>query len=122
MITRARGRTTVVSSIDVQDLDPSRLRSEGARDLRAMLWVLRGGAEVAAAAGCPVLGGHSIDDPEPKYGMAVTGVVDPARMLRNDAARAGLPLVLTKPLGIGVLATWHKRTGERSEGWSSRAG
>lgn len=77
--------------------------------------VLRGGAEVAAAAGCPVLGGHSIDDPEPKYGMAVTGVVDPARMLRNDAARAGLPLVLTKPLGIGVLATWHKRTGERSE-------
>lgn len=46
VITRARGRTTVVSSIDVQDLDPSRLRSEGARDLRAMLWVLRGGADV----------------------------------------------------------------------------
>ncbi|GAA1151863.1 selenide, water dikinase SelD [Ornithinicoccus hortensis] len=76
--------------------------------------VLRGGAEVAALAGCPLVGGHSIDDPEPKYGLAVTGTADPARLLRNDAATAGLPLTLTKPLGIGVLNTWHKRTGERS--------
>jgi len=75
--------------------------------------VLRGGLEVAAAAGCHVGGGHSVDDPEPKYGMAVTGVADPARLLRNSTGRAGLPLTLTKPLGIGVLNSRHKATGER---------
>ena len=74
--------------------------------------VLRGGLDVARLAGCPVAGGHSIDDPEPKYGMAVTGVADPNRLLRNDAARAGLPLSLTKPLGVGVLNNRHKSTGE----------
>jgi len=74
--------------------------------------VLRGGLDVAHLAGCHVGGGHSIDDPEPKYGMAVTGVVDPGRLLRNDAARAGLPLSLTKPLGVGVLNNRHRRTGE----------
>ncbi|MCP3802558.1 selenide, water dikinase SelD [Allokutzneria sp. A3M-2-11 16] len=74
--------------------------------------VLRGGRDVAATAGCHVAGGHSVDDPEPKYGMAVTGIIDPARTLRNDAGRAGLPLSLTKPLGIGVLNTRHKATGE----------
>jgi selenide,water dikinase len=74
--------------------------------------VLRGGADVAREAGCHVAGGHSIDDPEPKYGMAVTGIADPARLLRNDAARAGDPLSLTKPLGVGVLNNRHKSTGE----------
>ncbi len=74
--------------------------------------VLRGGADVAAVASCFVGGGHSIDDPEPKYGMAVTGVVDPRRLLRNDAARPGLPISLTKPLGVGVLNNRHKATGE----------
>jgi selenide, water dikinase len=74
--------------------------------------VLRGGLQVARQAGCPVGGGHSIDDPEPKYGMAVTGVADPDRLLRNDAARPGLPISLTKPLGIGVLNNRHKATGE----------
>src|SRR3954462_4418973 len=74
--------------------------------------VLRGGLDVARLAGCPVAGGHSIDDPEPKYGMAVTGVADPNRLLRNDAAEAGLPLSLTKPLGVGVLNNRHKATGE----------
>ena len=74
--------------------------------------VLRGGLDVAAAAGCHVAGGHSVDDPEPKYGMAVTGLVDPSSLLRNDAGRAGLPLTLTKPLGIGVLNSRHKQTGE----------
>src|SRR4051812_4843469 len=54
--------------------------------------VLRGGLDVAAAAGCHVAGGHSIDDAEPKYGMAVTGVADPDRLLRNDAAVPGVPL------------------------------
>jgi selenide,water dikinase len=74
--------------------------------------VLRGGHDVAAEAGCFVGGGHSIDDPEPKYGMAVTGLVDPRRVLRNDAAEAGLPISLTKPLGVGVLNNRHKATGD----------
>ena len=74
--------------------------------------VLRGGLAVAREAGCHVGGGHSVDDPEPKYGMAVTGVADPARLLRNDAGVSGVALTLTKPLGIGVLNSRHKRTGE----------
>jgi selenide, water dikinase len=74
--------------------------------------VLRGGLAVAGEAGCHVAGGHSVDDPEPKYGMAVTGLVDPDQIMRNDAGRAGLPLTLTKPLGIGVLNSRHKATGE----------
>ena len=74
--------------------------------------VLRGGLEVATEANCFVGGGHSIDDPEPKYGMAVTGIADPQRLLRNDSARAGVPLSLTKPLGLGVLNNRHKSTGE----------
>ena len=74
--------------------------------------VLRGGLDVARAAGCHVAGGHSIDDPEPKYGMAVTGLADPDRLLRIDAGRAGTPISLTKPLGVGVLNTRHKATGE----------
>ncbi|MEV6929046.1 selenide, water dikinase SelD [Dactylosporangium sp. NPDC051485] len=74
--------------------------------------VLRGGLDVAREAGCHVAGGHSVDDPEPKYGMAVTGLADPDRLLRNDRGRPGLPLTLTKPLGIGVLNSRHKATGE----------
>ncbi len=74
--------------------------------------VLRGGLDVGREAGCHVAGGHSIDDPEPKYGMAVTGVADPQRLLRNDAAVAGLPISLTKPLGVGMLNNRHKSTGE----------
>ncbi|MEV0183449.1 selenide, water dikinase SelD [Streptomyces sp. NPDC050625] len=77
--------------------------------------VLRGGLDVATEAGCHIGGGHSVDDPEPKYGMAVTGLADPARLLRNDAGRPGLPLSLTKPLGLGVLNNRHKATGERFE-------
>ena len=74
--------------------------------------VLRGGLDVAREAACHVAGGHSVDDPEPKYGMAVTGVADPERIMRNDMGAAGLPLTLTKPLGIGVLNSRHKATGE----------
>jgi selenide,water dikinase len=74
--------------------------------------VLRGGAVVCAEAACHLAGGHSIDDPEPKYGLAVTGTADPERLLRNDAAIAGTPLTLTKPLGLGVLNNRHKATGE----------
>ena len=73
--------------------------------------VLRGGVDAAAAAGCLVAGGHSIDDPEPKYGMAVTGTADPARLLRLEAGRPGLPLSLSKPIGSGVLNSRHKATG-----------
>lgn len=74
--------------------------------------VLRGGADVARLAGCAVAGGHTIDAPEPLYGMAVTGLGHPDRLLRKDAAVAGMPLSLTKPLGIGVLNSRHKATGE----------
>jgi selenide,water dikinase len=74
--------------------------------------VLAGGAEVAAEAGCHLAGGHSIDDREPKYGLAVTGLGSPDRLLRNDAGEPGLPLTLTKPLGIGILNNRHKATGE----------
>jgi selenide,water dikinase len=76
--------------------------------------VLCGGLEIATQAGCHVAGGHSIDDPEPKYGMAVTGLADPDRLLRMEAGRPGLPLSLTKPIGTGILNAMHKATGEVS--------
>lgn len=74
--------------------------------------VLRGGAEVCASADTHLAGGHSVDDREPKYGLAVTGLAHPDRLLRNDAGRPGVPLTLTKPLGLGVLNNRHKATGE----------
>ena len=69
--------------------------------------VLKGGAEVMAEAGATIVGGHSIDDPEPKYGFAVTGLT--SRPVTNSTARAGDMLVLTKPLGIGIITTAIKR-------------
>jgi len=80
--------------------------------LELLAEVLRGGLDVAREAQVHVAGGQSIDDPEPKYGMAVTGTADPSKLLRNDAAEPGLPVSLTKPLGIGVLNNRHKATGE----------
>src|SRR4051794_8437218 len=77
--------------------------------------VLRGGLDIAREAGCHVAGGHSVDAPEPMYGMSVTGTADAEQLLRNDAGEAGLPLTLTKPLGVGVLNNRHKGTGERFE-------
>jgi selenide, water dikinase len=71
--------------------------------------VLQGAADVARRAGCLVLGGHSIDSVEPTFGMAVVGEVHPERMLTNAGACAGDRLVLTKPLGTGILATALKR-------------
>jgi selenide,water dikinase len=82
--------------------------------------ILRGGADAAAAAGAAVVGGHSIDDPEPKYGMAVTGVVAPHAVLTNARGRAGDALVLTKPLGAGAVATAIKR-GLAEDGLVDRA-
>lgn len=67
--------------------------------------IVRGGFEKLREAGCVLLGGHSVRDPEVKFGYAVTGLVDPERLMTNAAARAGQLLVLTKPLGTGVLAT-----------------
>lgn len=67
--------------------------------------ILRGGAEKAAEAGVPVAGGHSLDDGEPKYGMAVTGLVHPDRVVTNSGAKVGDLLFLTKPLGIGLITT-----------------
>jgi selenide,water dikinase len=71
--------------------------------------ILRGGADTAARAGVAIIGGHSIDDPEPKYGMAVTGTVDPDKLLTNAGGRAGDALVLTKPVGAGAVTTALKR-------------
>jgi selenide,water dikinase len=71
--------------------------------------VLRGGAKVASEAGVAVVGGHSIHDPEPKYGMAVTGFVDLERLVLNSTAPSGAELYLTKPLGIGIITTAIKR-------------
>lgn len=67
--------------------------------------IVRGGGEAAREAGIAIVGGHSIDDPEPKFGLCVVGEVHPERMVRNSTARAGDRLVLTKPLGTGVVAT-----------------
>jgi selenide, water dikinase len=75
----------------------------------ALADVLRGGIDVVRAAGAEVVGGHSIDDPEPKYGLAVTGAVHPDRVLTNAGGRAGDALVLTKPLGGGAVVTARKR-------------
>jgi selenide,water dikinase len=72
--------------------------------LEVMSRILAGGAAVCAAAGIAVVGGHSIDDAEPKYGLSVVGVVDPARVVRNSTGRAGDVLVLTKPIGTGVIS------------------
>jgi selenide,water dikinase len=74
--------------------------------------VLRGGLDVTRQAHCHLAGGHSIDDPEPKYGLAVTGLAHPSRLLSIAAGKPGIPLSLTKPLGLGVLNSRHKSTGE----------
>jgi selenide,water dikinase len=71
--------------------------------------ILRGGADVVAAAGAIIGGGHSIDDHEPKYGLAVTGTVDPSAMLTNAGGRPGDELFLTKPIGGGLVTTAAKR-------------
>jgi selenide,water dikinase len=71
--------------------------------------VLQGGIDAAAKAGVAVVGGHTITDPEPKYGMVVLGLVDPERIVRNATAAPGTTLVLTKPLGLGIVSTAAKR-------------
>lgn len=70
--------------------------------------VIEGGLSVMEEAGCTVVGGHSVDDPEPKYGFAVTGIVEPGRLQTNAGARPADQLVLTKPLGTGIITTAMK--------------
>jgi len=82
--------------------------------------VIQGGAAKVAEAGVAILGGHSVDDPEPKYGLVALGTVHPTRIIRNVGARPGDTLVLTKPLGIGILTTAIKR-GLASEETIARA-
>jgi selenide,water dikinase len=77
-------------------------------DPRDLAIVMRGAAEAALADGCPVLGGHTIADPEPKYGLAVVGTAHPDRILSNAAGTPGDVLILTKPLGVGVIVTAEK--------------
>jgi selenide,water dikinase len=81
----------------------------GSLDLQVLTEIIRGGAERARKAGAVVIGGHSIIDAELKYGMAVTGVVHPERVIRNVGVRAGDALVLTKALGTGIITTALKR-------------
>lgn len=83
-----------IVSFPVKELDKSVLRT-----------ILEGGLEVVHQAGAVMAGGHSVEDPELKYGLSVTGVVHPDRFLTNDNAKEGDVLVLTKPLGTGILAT-----------------
>lgn len=78
-------------------------------DLDVLGEILRGGQASADLAGIAIVGGHSIDDPEPKYGMAVTGIVHPKKVITNAGGRPGDVLVLTKPLGSGILTTALKR-------------
>ena len=82
--------------------------------------VIQGGAAKVAEAGVAILGGHSVDDPEPKYGLVALGIVHPSRVVRNVGARPGDALVLTKPLGLGILTTAIKR-GLASEETIARA-
>jgi selenide,water dikinase len=83
---------------------PRKLLGEGILDE-----ILRGGSTVTSAVGIPTLGGHSIDDVEPKYGLVAVGEVDPKRLVTNSAARPGDRLVLTKPIGSGIVATAIKK-------------
>jgi selenide,water dikinase len=81
----------------------------GALPMEVLGEILRGGADKAQEADVRIIGGHSIDDREPKYGLAVTGFIHPDRILRNSTARPGDRLVLTKPLGMGIVSTAIKR-------------
>lgn len=87
-----------IAALPLQELSPEVVAS-----------VLRGGYDKCAEAGVAVLGGHTVEDPQPKFGLSVTGVVHPERILTNAGARLGDRLVLTKPLGIGMISSATKR-------------
>ena len=71
--------------------------------------ILQGGADKAAEAGIPIVGGHSVDDKEPKYGLVITGEVDENKMWKNSGAHINDSIILTKPLGTGIIATATKK-------------
>ena len=77
--------------------------------------ILRGGADKAAEAGIPIAGGHTVRDKEPKYGLTVTGLINPAAIMPKGGAHAGDALILTKPLGVGVITTALKRDQAHAE-------
>ncbi len=81
----------------------------GSLPLSVLEEILRGGADKVREAGASIIGGHSIDDPEPKYGLVVTGLIHPTKIFKNCTARVGDDLVLTKPLGLGIITTGIKR-------------
>ena len=77
--------------------------------LEVLAEILRGGFDKAREAGVPIIGGHTVKDPEPKYGLAVTGIIHPRRVLRNSSAQPDDVLVLTKCIGTGILTTAYKQ-------------
>ena len=89
-------------------------------DFELLGLVLDGAMDVCRQAGTAIVGGHSVDDPEPKFGLAVTGLVHPDRIVRNSTARPGAELVLTKPLGMGIISSGIK-DGKTSEVTRRRA-
>jgi selenide, water dikinase len=89
-------------------------------DIEILEQILAGGLSKMIEAGCTVIGGHSIRDPEIKFGYSVTGTVDPNRIMANSGARAGDSLILTKPLGTGVISTGIKK-GQAAPGWIAAA-
>jgi selenide, water dikinase len=78
------------------------------RDPNELAAILRGGADKVAESGAILIGGHSVEDPEPKFGLSVTGLIDPAHVTTNAGARPGDLIVLTKPLGTGIITTANK--------------
>ncbi len=82
--------------------------------------IMKGGADKAREAGVAIIGGHTVDDREPKYGLAVTGVIEPSQIIHNSTARVGDILFLTKPLGVGIISTGIKR-GTASTSAAARA-
>src|SRR5262245_21616855 len=78
------------------------------RDPHELAEILRGGADKVAEAGAALVGGHSVEDPEPKFGLSVTGLVDPRRVTTNAGAQPGDVIVLTKRLGTGIVTTAAK--------------
>lgn len=78
------------------------------RPVEELAAILRGGADKIAESGAALVGGHSVDDPEPKYGLSVTGLIDPNHITTNSGAQPGDAIVLTKPLGTGIITTAAK--------------
>jgi selenide,water dikinase len=89
---------------------------KGTMEIEVLVEILKGGADKVREAGAVVVGGHSIIDPEIKYGLAITGVVHPDQIIRNVGAREGDALVLTKALGTGIITTSVKQRGPSQEG------